>query len=306
MRIGMIGLGRIGASMVLRLIKCGHCVVGYDPNANIRQSLEKEGMIQVEDLPALIRRLRENGGPVLVWMMIPSGPPVEGVLDLLLPLLREGDVLVDGGNSHYTDTVRRGKRSLESGVRYVDSGTTGGTGGEDSGFCLMLGGDPESVQTLDPILRALSPPDGYLHVGPPGSGHFVKMVHDGIESALIQAYGEGFDLLKNGPFDLDLPSVAQLWSQGSAVRSWLLELLRGALKANPTLSGVRGFVEDSGAEKWAAETAIEYGVFSPLMTLALMERFASRQGDLFSNKVRTAMRQECAGHRTEPESIAQN
>ncbi len=292
--------------MVLRLIKGGHLVVGYDPNPNVRQSLEKAGMIQAEDLTAMIRGLRENGGPVLVWMMVPSGPPVEGVLDLLLPLLHAGDVLVDGGNSRYADTIRRGKKSLESGVRYVDAGTIGGTGGEDAGFCLMMGGDPESVQILEPILRVMAPPDGYLHVGPSGSGHFVKMVHDGIESALLQAYGEGFDLLKNGPFDLDLPSVAHLWAHGSTVRSWVLELLRVALEANPTLSGVRGYVEDSGTEKWAAEAAIEYGIFSPLLTLALMERFASRQGDLFSNKVRTAIRHECAGHRIEPESIAQN
>ncbi len=296
MQIGMIGLGRMGANMVRRLLKGGHRVVGFDPNANVRQILEKEGMSQAEDYRALIRQLRKDGGPVFVWFMIPSGPPVDEALEQILPLLAEGDLLVDGGNSRYTDTIRRGKRSLQSGVRYVDVGTSGGIWGLDAGYCLMVGGETDSVRLLDPVFRTLAPPEGYLHVGPSGSGHFVKMVHNGVEYALLQAYGEGFDLLKNGPYDLDLPSVAHLWNQGSVVRSWLLELLGNALKANPTLSGIRGYVEDSGEGRWTAETAIEYGVFAPALTLALMERFASRQGDLFSNKVIAALRSEFGGH----------
>ncbi len=296
MQIGMIGLGRMGANMVRRLLKGGHRVVGFDPNANARQILEKEGMFPAEDYRALIRQLRKDGSPVFVWLMIPSGPPVDEALEQILPLLAEGDLLVDGGNSRYTDTLRRGKRSLQSGVRYVDVGTSGGIWGLDAGYCLMVGGETDSVRLLDPVFRTLAPPEGYLHVGPSGSGHFVKMVHNGVEYALLQAYGEGFDLLKNGPYDLDLPSVAHLWNQGSVVRSWLLELLGNALKANPTLSGIRGYVEDSGEGRWTAETAIEYGVFAPALTLALMERFASRQGDLFSNKVIAALRNEFGGH----------
>lgn len=300
----MIGLGRMGANMVRRLLKGEHRVVGFDPNSNVRQGLEKEGMVGAENYQALIQQLRKEDGPIVVWLMIPSGPPVDEALNQLLPLLSAGDLIVDGGNSRYTDTIRRGKRALEAGVEYLDVGTSGGVWGLEVGYCLMVGGPSDSVCALDAIFKTLAPPDGYLHVGPAGSGHYVKMVHNGIEYALLQAYGEGFDLLKSGPFDLDLSAVSHLWNQGSVIRSWLLELLESALKGNPTLSGIRGYVEDSGEGRWTAETAIEYGVFAPALTLALMERFASRQGDLFSNKVIAALRNEFGGHRVVSETTS--
>ncbi|MHB1606501.1 MAG: phosphogluconate dehydrogenase (NAD(+)-dependent, decarboxylating) [Leptospirales bacterium] len=305
MQIGMIGLGRTGGNLVRRLIKGGHRVVGFDPNANVRQGLEKEGMIPAENAHTLVQELRKKENTVVVWLTIPSGPPIDEAVNQLLPVLSAGDVIVDGGNSRYTDTIRRGKRALESGIEYLDVGMSDGNGGQDAGYCMMVGGTPSSVRSLDAVFKTIAPPDGYLHVGPSGAGHFVKMVHNGIEYALLQAYGEGFDLLKNGPFDLDLPAVSHLWNQGSVIGSRLLELLESALEANPTLSGIRGYVEDSGEGKWAAETAIEYGVFAPSLMLALMERLASRQGDLFSSKVIAALRNEFAGHRVagEPASL---
>jgi 6-phosphogluconate dehydrogenase len=293
----MVGLGRMGANMVRRLMRGGHSVVGHDPNANVRRELEKEGMRPAGDIETLIKTLRESGDPVVVWLMIPSGPPVDAAIDRILPLLKEGDILVDGGNSRYKDTVRRSKTVSERLVSYLDCGTSGGIWGLEVGYCLMVGGPEEAFSVLEPVFRTLAPPEGYRHVGPSGAGHFVKMVHNGIEYALLQAYGEGFDLLKNGPYDLDLHGISQLWNQGSVVRSWLLELLERALRENPGLSGVRGYVEDSGEGRWTVEAAIEYGVFAPTLAFALMERFASRQGDLFSNKVIAALRNEFGGHR---------
>lgn len=297
MMIGMVGLGRMGANMVRRLLKGGHQVVGYDPNAGVREGLEKEGMKGAENFESLLKTLRETGGPARVWLMIPSGPPVDEAIQAILPLLKKGDTLIDGGNSRYTDTVRRSKKVSESLVAYVDCGTSGGIWGLEVGYCLMVGGPDEAFAALEPVFSTLAPPDGYRHMGPSGSGHFVKMVHNGIEYALLQAYGEGFDLLKNGPYDLDLHGISSLWNQGSVVRSWLLELLERALGENPSLAGIRGYVEDSGEGRWTAEAAIEYGVFAPSLTFALMERFASRQGDLFSNKVIAALRNEFGGHR---------
>lgn len=300
----MIGLGRMGSNIVRRLMGGGHSVSGFDPDAQARQSLRREGMIPVDSLELLVAALREEKGPVRVWLMLPSGPPVDEMIKKLAPLLSPGDIIVDGGHSRYTDTMRRAKSLAQSDIGYVDAGTSGAIRSLNAGGCLMVGGDTESVRSLEPVFETLASPGGYLHVGPSGSGHFVRMVHDGIECALLQAYGEGFDLLKNGPFEVDLAAVSRLWNQGGDGRARFLELLADILGANPTLSGIRGYVEESGEARWTAETAIEFGVFAPVLTLALMERFASRQGDIFSYKINAALRNESGGKHVFPEDKA--
>ena len=291
----MVGLGRMGSDLVRHLLGKGHRVAGFDPVAPVRQELAKAGMLPADSLSSLFHLLRseEGGGRARIWLSIPAGPPVDDVLLQLTPLLVKGDVVVDAGASRFTDTVRRSRLLAQSGLFLLDAGITIGTGDHLS---LVVGGEKEPVDDLGPVFDALSSGAGYLHAGPVGSGHFVKMVGEGIESAFLQILGEGFDLMRHGPFDLDLAAISRIWAGGSVAGSRWLELLAHVFEGNPTLSSLRGYAESSDEVRWAGETAIEYKIFSPLLTLALMQGSASRQGEIFSTRLVAALRNASGGH----------
>jgi 6-phosphogluconate dehydrogenase len=293
MQIGMVGLGRMGGNMTRRLLREGHQVVGYAHDPESVRAVESEGASGAGSLEELVTKLEE---PRSVWLMIPAGDPTEETIARLLELLEPGDVVVDGGNSKYTDSVRRAKELSSRGVSFVDAGTSGGIWGLENGYCLMIGAERDAFDRLEPIFSALAPNGGYAHVGPPGAGHFTKMVHNGVEYALMQAYGEGFEILRAGEFDLDLAQIAEVWRHGSVVRSWLLDLAATALGRDPDLEDVSGFVEDSGEGRWTVQHAIDNAVPAPTITLSLFRRFASRQDESFSNKMLAALRQEFGGH----------
>jgi 6-phosphogluconate dehydrogenase len=293
MQIGMVGLGRMGGNMTRRLLREGHQVVGYAHNSESVRAVESEGARGAGSLEELVAKLEQ---PRSVWLMIPAGDPTEDTIARLLELLDANDVVVDGGNSKYTDSMRRADELSSRGVSFVDAGTSGGIWGLDDGYCLMVGAERDAFDRLEPIFSALAPNGGYAHVGPPGAGHFTKMVHNGVEYALMQAYGEGFEILRAGDFDLDLAQIAEVWRHGSVVRSWLLDLAATALRRDPDLEEVSGFVEDSGEGRWTAQYAIDNAVPAPTITLSLFRRFASRQEESFSNKLLAALRKEFGGH----------
>ena len=302
MELGMIGLGRMGANMAERLIRGGHNVVGYDPNREAVGRLVEKGGHPAASLQDVMTKLRP---PRTLWMMVPSGAPVDETVQSLLPLLEKGDVLVDGGNSFYKDTLRRAEAAKVRGIHYVDSGTSGGIWGLKEGYSLMVGGDANVVQRLAPLFEILAPaPDrGWGRVGPVGSGHFVKMVHNGIEYGLMQAYAEGFSILEHKrEFGLDLRQVAEIWRSGSVVRSWLLDLISAALQKNPTLEGVAPYVEDTGEGRWTAFEAIELNVPAPVITLSLQERIRSREEESYADKLLAVTRNEFGGHAVKRES----
>lgn len=298
MELGMIGLGRMGANMTERLVRGGHRVISYDRSAEAIQRVVDKGAVGAHSLADSIKQLTP---PRFVWLMVPSGDPVDETLEQLLPHLAKADVIIDGGNSNYKDSIRRAEKLKQQAIYFVDAGTSGGIWGLELGYCMMVGGEREIIERLDPVFKTLAPEGGYLHVGPNGAGHFVKMIHNGIEYGLLQAYGEGFELLKGSPFNLDLGRIAHLWNQGSVVRSWLLELAESAFAKDPQLSSIRGYVEDSGEGRWTVEEAVERGVPAPVLTLALFARFASRQEDSFSAKVIAALRNEFGGHAVKKE-----
>jgi 6-phosphogluconate dehydrogenase len=293
MELGMIGLGRMGANMTERLVLGGHRVISYDRSAEAVQRVVDKGAVGVNSLGDFVKQL---GQPRAIWLMVPSGDPVDQTIDQLLPALVKGDILIDGGNSNYKDSIRRAEKLKTHGMHFVDAGTSGGVWGLQNGYCMMIGGENAIIERLAPIFTTLAPPNGYLHVGPHGAGHFVKMIHNGIEYGMLQAYGEGFELLKASQYDLDLGKISHLWNQGSVVRSWLLELAESAFERDPKLSSIRGYVEDSGEGRWTVEEAIEKGVPAPVLMLSLFARFASRQDDSFSAKVIAALRNEFGGH----------
>ena len=293
MELGMIGLGRMGANMSERLVRGGHRVISYDRSPEAIQRVVDKGAVGAHSLADFVKQLTP---PRAIWLMVPSGDPVDQTIDQLLPLLNEGDVVIDGGNSNYKDSMRRGEKLSAQRLHFIDAGTSGGVWGLENGYCMMVGGEKEVVERLAPIFTTLAPPDGYLHVGPNGAGHFVKMIHNGIEYGMLQAYGEGFELLKASRFDLDLGKISHLWNQGSVVRSWLLELAENAFEKDPKLSSIRGYVDDSGEGRWTVEEAIERSVPAPVLMLSLFARFASRQEDSFSAKVIAALRNEFGGH----------
>jgi 6-phosphogluconate dehydrogenase len=279
----MVGLGRMGAGMTERLLRAGHEVQTYDPNVeSTAGSLEE-----------LIRQLEP---PRHVWLMIPAGEITENAFRELLEILEAGDAIVDGGNSNFRDSQRRAAEAGERDVYFLDVGVSGGIWGLREGFALMAGGDAEPVGRLGPIFQALAPNGGFAHVGPSGAGHFVKMVHNGVEYGLMQAYAEGFDLMHASEFDLDLGAIAELWRHGSVVRSWLLDLLARALEEDPGLEGIRGYVEDSGEGRWTIEQALEHAVPLHVITAALYARFASREDESFAAKVNAALRNQFGGH----------
>ena len=321
MELGIIGLGRMGGNISRRLMKAGHRCVVFDSNAKPREALAKEGATDAASLAALVKAMGDK--PRAIWVMLPAGKITEETIDTLAGLLEPGDIIIDGGNSFYKDDIRRARTLGEKHIRYVDCGTSGGVWGIERGYCMMIGGPKDAVDHLDPIFAALAPglgtiprtPDrgkgdpraerGYIHAGPSGAGHFVKMVHNGIEYGLMQAYAEGFDILRNKDsedlpaeerFTLNLPDIAEVWRRGSVVSSWLLDLSASALATDPQLSSFSGFVQDSGEGRWTIEAAIEEAVPAEVLSSALYARFRSRQEHTFAEKMLSAMRLGFGGH----------
>jgi 6-phosphogluconate dehydrogenase len=301
MEIAMIGLGRMGANMAQRLMRGGHKVVGYDPAEAARAMLEKNGAATAASLEQMVAKLQT---PRAIWLMVPAGEITDNTVNALVPLLAPGDTIIDGGNSNYRDTQRRAAAAALHKIQYVDSGTSGGIWGLAEGYSLMIGGDEAVVQRLRPIFETLAPAkdQGWGRVGPVGSGHYTKMVHNGIEYGLMQAYAEGFSILQHkNEFKLDLHQIAEIWRYGSVVRSWLLDLTANALEKNPTLKGIAPYVADSGEGRWTVADAIELGVSAPVITLSLLERLRSRDNDSFSDKLLAAMRNQFGGHEIKKE-----
>ena len=319
MQIAMIGLGRMGGNMVRRLMKDGHTCVVFDQGASVVAAFGKEGATPAKSLEDLVAKLQK---PRAVWIMVPSGGPTEETVQALARLLESGDTIIDGGNSFFKDDVRRSKEVAKKGIHYVDAGTSGGVWGLERGYCLMVGGPKEAVARIEPVLRTLAPgkgdipltpgrdgkstaEQGYLHCGPSGAGHFVKMVHNGIEYGLMQAYGEGFDIFKNAVsdqlpedirYDLNLADIAELWRRGSVVSSWLLDLTSIALTQDPKLESYSGFVQDSGEGRWTVQAAVDEAVPAEVLSAALFARFRSRQQHTFAEKLLSAMRKQFGGH----------
>jgi 6-phosphogluconate dehydrogenase len=294
MQLGMIGLGRMGGNMVRRLLKAGHDAVVYDRKADAVAELAPLGAVGAKDLADVCARLEP---PRVVWMMVPAGAPVDGTITGLGKHLSRGDVLVDGGNSNFHDTIRRASELRERGIELVDCGTSGGIWGLENGYCLMVGGSSEAVRRCEPLFTSLAPADGYAHVGPSGAGHYVKMVHNGIEYGMLQAYAEGYEILhRSADFQLDLRQIAAVWNHGSVVRSWLNELAERAFAGDAELARIKGYVEDSGEGRWTVQEAIDLNVPAPVITLSLLARFRSRQEESFSAKVIAALRHEFGGH----------
>jgi 6-phosphogluconate dehydrogenase len=328
MQIGVIGLGRMGGNMARRLMKAGHGCVVFDANAKPREALAKEGATAARSLDDMVKTLAEK--PRAVWVMLPAGAITEQTVEQLGGLLERGDIIIDGGNSFYKDDIRRAKKLHDKGIRYVDCGTSGGVWGIDRGYCMMIGGPKEAVDRLDPIFAALAPgrgdiprtpgrngadsraERGYIHAGPSGAGHFVKMVHNGIEYGLMQAYAEGFDILRNKTspdlpederFTLNIADVAEVWRRGSVISSWLLDLGAAALAKDPELKEFSGYVQDSGEGRWTVEAAIEEAVPADVITASLFARFRSRREHTFAERVLSAMRLGFGGHLEGQESI---
>ena len=293
MRLGMIGLGKMGGNMATRLTQGGHEVVGYDRGEIPPARAQEMGISTAKNLKELVDQLP---APRTVWVMVPAGKPTQDTIDELATLLAPGDLIIDGGNTRYTDDIDRAEALKPSGIHYMDAGTSGGIWGLKVGYCLMVGGEKADFDRIEPILKTLAPPEGYLYCGPVGSGHFVKMVHNGVEYAMMQSYAEGFEIMQASRYNLDLAQIAQLWQQGSVVRSWLLELTAGALKQNPTLEGPAAYVEDSGEGRWTVEESIQTAVPAPTIYTALMMRFRSRQDNSFGARMLSAMRNAFGGH----------
>jgi 6-phosphogluconate dehydrogenase len=293
MRIGFIGLGRMGANMVRRLVRDGHEVVAFNRTPEKTREIMTEGAEGAFSVAELVAGLP---APRAVWIMVPAGDATEAMLDELMGVLEPGDTIIDGGNTNFHDDVRRHAKVGAKGLKYVDAGTSGGVWGLQNGYCLMVGGDSDAVEPLEPIFRTLAPADGYAHVGGPGAGHYVKMVHNGIEYGLMQAYAEGFEILHASDYKLDLGQIAGIWRYGSVVRSWLPELLVDALAKGQDFPGVKGWVADSGEGRWTILEAMERDVPAPIITLSLQARLRSRQDESYGAKVLAALRNEFGGH----------
>ncbi len=298
MELGLIGLGRMGANMATRLLQGGHRVVVYNRTVAKAQELaDAHGAVAAHSLAELVQALQP---PRIVWLMLPAGQATDEHIALLTPLLQPGDILIDGANNNYQASIAHGAQLAAHGLRFMDAGVSGGVWGLELGYCTMVGGDPETFAHIEPLLKTLAPPDGYLLCGPHGAGHFVKMIHNGIEYGMMQAYAEGFEILKQSRYPVDLQKISHLWNQGSVVRSWLLELAERAFAEDADLSAIRGYVEDSGEGRWTVQEAIDLAVPAPIITLALQMRFRSRQDDSFSARVLAALRKQFGGHAVKP------
>jgi len=297
MKLGMVGLGRMGGNMTRRLLKGGHEVVAFDLSEAARKEVAGEGAGTAASLAELVAQLQ---APRVAWVMVPAGPPTDQTIDTLAAAMEAGDVIVDGGNSYYKDGIAAAARLAAKGIRFVDAGVSGGIWGLENGYCLMVGGDRDAVAVVEPAFLTLAPEGGYAHVGPVGAGHYVKMVHNGIEYGMIQAFGEGFELMHAAEeFDLDLHEIASIWRYGSVVRSWLLELAELALADKESFAKIRGVVADSGEGRWTVEDAVDRAVPLPVITASLFARFASRQDESFAAKLSAALRHEFGGHAVE-------
>ncbi|MHB8858942.1 MAG: phosphogluconate dehydrogenase (NAD(+)-dependent, decarboxylating) [Thermoleophilia bacterium] len=294
MRLGFVGLGKMGGNMVQRLLEDGHEIVAHDPDAQALKQAAARGAIAVENLESLAATLQ---APRLVWLMVPSGHVTGQVIAGLQPHLESGDVIVDGGNSYYRDSMERASRLSQHGVHFLDAGTSGGIWGLKEGYCMMIGGDKEAFETAAPAFRSLAPEDGFAHVGPSGAGHYVKMVHNAIEYVMLEGYAEGFELLHSKTeFDLDLKQVSELWTHGSVIRSWLLDLAILAFGQDPGLESIEGYVDDTGEGRWTAIESIESAIPAPALVLSLQQRFRSRQQSSFAARFIAAERQQFGGH----------
>ena len=293
MELGFVGLGKMGMNMVIRLQRDQHRVVVYDRSTELIKQAEGHGCVGASSLADLVSKL---SAPRAVWVMVPSGAPTEETVQAVAALLKPGDTIIDGGNTRFHDDVRRAAELKKQGLHYVDAGTSGGIWGLTIGYCLMIGGEDSAVQRLAPVFKTLAPENGWAHVGAVGAGHYVKMVHNGIEYSMMQGYAEGFELMAKSEYKLDLARVADLWMHGSVVRSWLLELAVGALKQDPKLEHLKGYVQDSGEGRWMIADAIEKDVPVPTLTTALFTRFRSRQDESFAEKMLAALRNAFGGH----------
>ena len=294
MKIGMIGLGKMGGNMTERLMKGGHEVVVYDRSPETVQKYVELGSEGVDGPAAMVASL---ASPRVVWIMVPAGKPVDDTIAALLPGMTKGDVIIDGGNSNFHDTMRRGADLKEKGIEFVDSGTSGGIWGLANGYCLMIGASGQAFKLCEPIFKTLAPENGYAHMGPTGSGHYVKMIHNGVEYGMLQAYAEGYEILHaSKDFKLDLHKISAVWNNGSVVRSWINELAERAFEKDSDLEALKGFVADSGEGRWTVQEAVDLDVPAPVITLSLLMRLRSRQDDSFSAKVIAALRNEFGGH----------
>jgi 6-phosphogluconate dehydrogenase len=293
MELGFVGLGRMGGAMVTRLARGGHRIVAWDPSADAVKRSRDNG---ADAAASLLQRAKALKPPRAVWVMVPAGDPTESTIDALARLLSADDVIIDGGNTNFHDDVRRAKALAEKKLHYVDAGTSGGIWGLTEGYCLMVGGEPDVCKRLEPIFLTLAPKDGYMHVGSHGAGHYVKMVHNGIEYGMMQAYAEGFELMQASPYKPDLAKIAALWDHGSVVRSWLLQLAARALAEDPNLSKITGYVEDSGEGRWTVVEGIERSVPLPVLTASIFTRFRSRQTNTFAERMLAALRNQFGGH----------
>ena len=294
MQLAMIGLGRMGGNMTERLMRDGHRVVVFDRSADAIQKYVGLGATGASTPAEVVSKLQS---PRVVWIMVPAGKPVDDTIAALLPGLSKGDVIIDGGNSNFRDSMRRAADLKGKEIDFVDSGTSGGIWGLENGYCLMIGASPEAFALCEPIFKSLAPPDGYAHMGPPGSGHYVKMIHNGIEYGMLQAYAEGYEILHaSKDFKLDLHAIAGVWNHGSVVRSWINELAEIAFERDANLDALKGYVDDSGEGRWTVQEAIDLDVPAPVITLSLLVRLRSRQADSFGAKVIAALRNEFGGH----------
>jgi 6-phosphogluconate dehydrogenase len=298
----MVGLGRMGANMTTRLIQGGHDVVVFDRSPDAVAMAASGGAVASGSLSELVSKL--DGKPKAVWIMVPAGKPTDDTIDELIGLLGKGDVIIDGGNTNWKEGLAAYERCKAKGVSLVDAGTSGGVWGLKEGYCLMVGGDDEAVRACEPVFLTLAPPGGYAHVGPAGAGHFSKMVHNGIEYGMLQAYGEGFEILRSSQFKYDLHQLASIWRYGSVIRSWLLELAELAFQEDPDLKNIRGWVDDTGEGRWTVLAAIDENVPAPAITMSLFSRFVSRQDESYSAKVIAALRNQFGGHAVKAEAAA--
>jgi 6-phosphogluconate dehydrogenase len=296
MQIGMIGLGKMGYQLSLNLLDKNYDVVAYDVNSDAMKKISAEGAKTAKTIELMVSELTK---PRTVWMMVPAGKLTDTVFEQLLPLLDQGDRIIDGGNAHYKDSIRRDELCEEKGIYFFDCGTSGGVDGARNGACTMIGGNAEEFAEIEPIFRDLTVENGYLYSGKPGSGHFLKMVHNGIEYGMMQAIAEGFELLEKSSFDYDYEKVAKVWNNGSVIRSWLMELTENAFSKDAKLDGIKGIMHSSGEGKWTVETALDLQTAAPVITLALMMRYRSIEDDTFTGKVVAALRNEFGGHAIE-------